>query len=298
MENYHVPVMLQESMEGLAIKPDGTYVDLTFGGGGHSKAILERLSPKGRLFSFDQDRDVLPNVPDDPRLTFVQSNFRYLGNFLRFYQTGPVDGILADLGVSSHHFDEMQRGFSFRFDGPLDMRMNQRSALTAWKVVNEYSEEALADVLYYYGEVEQSRRFAKAIVNARAERTIDSIYAFCEVLRPQLPKEEKKELARIFQALRIEVNDEMGALKQMLLATAPALASGGRLCVITYHSLEDRLVKNYMKAGNFTGKVEQDFYGNRLSSLKPVGKVTTATQQEVEDNPRARSGKLRTAVKL
>lgn len=298
MENYHVPVMLQESMEGLAIKPDGTYVDLTFGGGGHSRAILERLSPKGRLYSFDQDRDVLPNVPDDPRLTFVQSNFRYLANFLRFYQTGPVDGILADLGVSSHHFDEMQRGFSFRFDGPLDMRMNQRSTLTAWKVVNEYSEEALADVLYYYGEVEQSRRLAKAVVNARTEQPIDTISAFCEVLRGQLPKEDKKELARIFQALRIEVNDEMGALKQMLLATAPALAPGGRLCVITYHSLEDRLVKNYMKSGNFTGKVEQDFYGNRMVRLKPVGKMTTASPQEVESNPRARSGKLRTAVKL
>lgn len=291
--------MLKECMEGLDIRPDGLYVDLTVGGGGHSRAIMERLSPDGRLIGFDQDSDVKGNLPADERFTFVHGNFRYLENFMDYYGlTGRVNGLLADLGVSSHHFDEAERGFSFRFDGPLDMRMNRASSLTAETVVNDYPEERLADVLYCYGEVERSRAIARAVCKARAKGRLTSIFALRDTLLPFARRDEKKELARVFQALRIEVNDEMGALRQMLESCQRVLAPGARLCVITYHSLEDRLVKNYMKAGNFNGEARQDFFGNRQAPFRPVGKLRAPTEQEITENPRARSGKLRVATRV
>lgn len=301
MENvYHTPALLQPCMDGLQIKSSGIYVDVTFGGGGHSREILKNLGTDGHLYSFDQDLDALQNVVDDTRFTFVRSNFRYLSNFLRYYGVESVDGILADLGVSFHHFDEAERGFSFRFDGALDMRMNQRSEFTAADLLNTYDEKALSDVFYQYGELSNARKLASAIVKMRASKPFVRIADLVDVVEPFVGKDkQKKDMARLFQALRIEVNHEMDALKEMLQQSLETLCVGGRLVVLTYHSLEDRLVKNFMKAGNFEGKVEQDFYGNRLSPFKLVNnKVIVASEEEVEANPRSRSAKLRIAEKV
>ena len=299
-EAYHIPALLTETIDGLNIKADGVYVDVTFGGGGHSKEILKHLNENGRLLGFDQDEDAFQNVIDDKRFTFVRSNFRYLRNFLKYHEIEKVDGILADLGVSFHHFDTSERGFSFRFEGKLDMRMNTRSPLTAAKVVNEYSEEQLADVLYLYGELHNSRRIASAIAKERNTQPIRTIEQFVEILKPFFPKErEKKDLARVFQALRIEVNKEMRVLQELLAQSVEVLNPGGRLVVLTYHSLEDRLVKNFFRSGNFEGKLEKDFFGNILTPLKVVNnRVITASDEETARNPRARSAKLRIAVKL
>lgn len=297
---YHTPALLMPCMEGLQIKPSGTYVDVTFGGGGHSREILNRLGEEGHLYSFDQDLDAIQNAFEDSRFTFVRSNFRFLSNFLKYYGVEKVDGILADLGVSFHHFDEADRGFSFRFDGALDMRMNQRAELTAADVLNTYPEQHLADIFYQYGELSSARRIASAVVKRRSAQSFSQISDLVEVAEPLLGKDkQKKDMARLFQAVRIEVNHEMEALKEMLTQSLDALAVGGRLVVLTYHSLEDRLVKNFMKAGRFDGKVEQDFYGNRLSPFKLVNnKVIVASDEEVAENPRSRSAKLRIAEKL
>lgn len=298
---YHVPVLLKQSVDGMAVRPDGIYVDVTFGGGGHSREILSRLGAEGHLYSFDQDADAERNIPDaDGRFTFVRSNFRYLTNWMRYYGVDGVDGILADLGVSSHHFDDETRGFSFRFDAPLDMRMNGRAGLTAADVVNRYDEESLARLFYLYGEMKNSRRLAAAIVRGRADRPVVTVADFVELVRPLTGRErEKKDMAKVFQALRIEVNHEMDALREMLDAAVRVLRPGGRLVVLTYHSLEDRMVKNYMKSGNAEGKVEQDFYGNRLAPLRPVNnKVVVPDEAEQVANPRSRSAKLRVAEKL
>lgn len=299
-ELYHVPVLLNESVDGLNIHAGGVYVDVTFGGGGHSKEILRRMDASGRLYGFDQDLDVLKNVVDDKRFVFVRSNFRYLENFLKYHDVEQVDGVLADLGVSSHHFDDSERGFSFRFDGKLDMRMNKKATLTATDVINEYDEERLATIFYLYGELKNSRKLASAIVKARAEKRIEQISDFLAVVKPLYGKErEKKELAKVFQAIRIEVNQEMDALKEMLEAATRVLKPGGRLVVITYHSLEDRLVKNMLKTGNFEGKVQQDIYGNADTPYKLVNnKVIVANENEQLVNPRSRSAKLRIAEKL
>ena len=296
---YHVPVLLKESVDGMNICPNGTYVDVTFGGGGHSREILSRLEKDGRLLGFDQDEDAERNIVDDPRFIFVRSNFRYLHNFLRYHDIEKVDAILADLGVSSHHFDDSERGFSFRFDGVLDMRMNKRAGLTAADVVNTYAEERLADIFYLYGELKNSRKLASVIVKARANGQIKTIGEFLEIIKPLFGRErEKKELAKVFQALRIEVNQEMEALKEMLTAATEALKPGGRLVVITYHSLEDRLVKNIMKTGNVEGKTTQDFFGNLQTPFKLVNnKVIVPDEEEIERNPRSRSAKLRIAEK-
>jgi 16S rRNA (cytosine1402-N4)-methyltransferase len=296
---YHVPALLSETIEGLNIKPDGVYVDVTFGGGGHSREILAQLGPKGRLLGFDQDLDAVKNSLDDKRFTFVRSNFRYLKNFLKYHNIEKVDGILADLGVSSHHFDEAERGFSFRFDGALDMRMNTESKLTAAVILNTYSEEQLADVFYLYGELHNSRKIARTIVQSRTQKPIESIFQFIEILKPYFGREkEKKDMARVFQALRIEVNKEMEVLEELLIQSLDVLNKGGRLAILTYHSLEDRLVKNYFRSGNFEGKLEKDFYGNIIAPLKPVNnKVIIASAEEIERNPRARSAKLRVAEK-
>lgn len=296
---YHVPVLLRESVDGMNIRPNGTYVDVTFGGGGHSREILSRLEKDGRLLGFDQDEDAERNIVDDPRFIFVRSNFRYLHNFLRYHGIEEVDAILADLGVSSHHFDDSERGFSFRFDGDLDMRMNKRAGLTAADVLNTYEEERLADIFYLYGEVKNSRKLASVIVKARAAGPIKTIGEFLEIIKPLFGRErEKKELAKVFQALRIEVNQEMEALKEMLATATEALKPGGRLVVITYHSLEDRMVKNIMKTGNVEGKTTQDFFGNLQTPLKPVNnKVIVPNEKEIERNPRSRSAKLRIAEK-
>jgi len=297
---YHTPALLNETIDGLAIKPDGIYVDVTFGGGGHSREILSRLDEKGKLLGFDQDEDAIKNTINDPRFTFVRSNFRYLKNFLRYHNIEKVDGILADLGVSSHHFDEAERGFSFRFDGVLDMRMNTKSPLSAAVLLNTYSEEQLANVFYLYGELRNSRKIAKMIVDARAKKPFNMIFPFIELLKPHIGREtEKKDMARIFQALRIEVNKEMDVLKSLLEQSLEVLNPGGRLVVLTYHSLEDRLVKNFIRSGNFEGKIEKDFFGNILSPLKAVNtKVIIAGNEEIERNPRARSAKLRIATIL
>lgn len=294
---YHIPALLTETIDGLNIKPDGIYVDVTFGGGGHSREILSKLGEKGKLLGFDQDEDAVKNKIDDSRFVFVRSNFRYLKNFLRYHNIDKVDGILADLGVSSHHFDEAERGFSFRFDGALDMRMNTKSPLTAAVLLNTYSEEQLADVFYLYGELHNSRKIAKTIVNARTKQPFDQIFPFIEVLKPFFGREkEKKDMARVFQALRIEVNKEMDVLKSLLEQSLEVLNPGGRLVVLTYHSLEDRLVKNFIRSGNFEGKIEKDFYGNVLSPMKAVNnKVIIADDAEIVRNPRARSAKLRIA---
>ncbi|GHT34505.1 ribosomal RNA small subunit methyltransferase H [Bacteroidia bacterium] len=302
MENltkaYHIPVLLNESMEGLDVHPSGVYVDVTFGGGGHSRAILERLGDEGRLYGFDQDADTELYIPNDSRFVFVRSNFRFLYNFMRYHKVaGKVDGLLADLGVSSHHFDEQERGFSFRFDGQLDMRMNTRSERTAAGVLNTYTEEALADMLYLYGELKQARPLASLLVRTRERKKLETIADLLEAVSPYTGKDkEKKFLAQLFQSLRIEVNDEMRALKEMLSQTLLTLKPGGRLVVITYHSLEDRLVKNFLKTGNFEGKTEQDFYGNIQTPFRLINhKVITPSDEEVARNPRSRSAKLRIA---
>ena len=296
---YHVPVLLKPSVDGMNIRPDGTYVDVTFGGGGHSREILSRLGDGGRLLGFDQDEDAEQNIVDNPHFIFVRSNFRYLHNFLRYHDIEEVDAILADLGVSSHHFDDSERGFSFRFDGTLDMRMNKHAGDTAADIINTYDEERLADIFYLYGELKNSRKLASVLVKARAGQKITTIGEFLEVIKPLFGRErEKKELAKVFQALRIEVNQEMEALKEMLYAATEALKPGGRLVVITYHSLEDRMVKNMMKTGNVEGKMEKDFFGNVQTPFRLVNnKVIVPDETEIERNPRSRSAKLRIAEK-
>ena len=301
-EEYHVPVLLQEAVDGLDVQPGGIYVDLTFGGGGHSREILRRLKGTGHLYSFDQDQDALLNAAElegEENFTFIRSNFRFLKNWMLYYGHEQVDGILADLGVSSHHFDEETRGFSFRFDAPLDMRMNQRADLNAKRVVEEYSEEQLSDILYLYGELKNSRRIASAIVKARQQKPIATTTELVEVLKPLMGYDrEKKDLARVFQALRIEVNGEMVALRQMLGAASELLKPEGRLSILTYHSLEDRMVKNMVKAGNAEGKVETDFFGRSNTPLEAVNRsVITPDAEEQNSNPRSRSAKLRIAVK-
>jgi 16S rRNA (cytosine1402-N4)-methyltransferase len=297
---YHVPVLLKESVDGMNIGKGGNFVDVTLGGGGHSREILSRLDKDGHLYSFDQDADAEKNVEANDKFTFVRSNFRYLKNFMRYYGVEHIDGLLADLGVSSHHFDDSDRGFSFRFDGQLDMRMNQRAGMTAADVVNTYDEAKLADVFYLYGEIKNSRRLASAIVAARKEKKIQTIEDFLNIVRPFCgKKDEKKELAKAFQALRIEVNHEMDALKEMLQSATELLRPGGRLVVITYHSLEDRIVKNLMKTGNVEGKEDKDFYGRSNSPYRLVNnKVIVPDADEQERNPRSRSAKLRIAEKI
>ena len=299
-DTYHVPVLLKESVDGLDIQPDGIYVDVTFGGGGHSREILRRLGPNGRLFGFDQDADAEQNICGDERFTFVRSNFRYLKQWMRYYGVEQIDGLLADLGVSSHHFDDPERGFSFRFDeAALDMRMNKRAGMTAADVVNGYTEEQLADVFYLYGELKQARRIAAALVKARQQAPITTIGQLLKSTEQIFARErEKKEVTKLFQALRIEVNHEMAALREMLLGACRLLRPGGRLSVITYHSLEDRIVKNVMRSGNAEGRVEQDFYGRIQSPLHLIyNRVITPSAEELEQNPRSRSAKLRIAEK-
>jgi len=297
MSEYHVPVLLHESVEGLAIKPSGTYVDCTFGGGGHSRLILEKLGPEGRLVVFDKDEDAKANAPQDPRLHFMASDFRFIRNYLKFLKIKEVDGILADLGVSSHQFDTPDRGFSIRFEAVPDMRMDKNAPLSASDVLNGYEQEELARVLYQYGELNNSRRVAAALV---AKRPIESTSALREALAPFYRKQdEHKFLAVVFQALRIEVNDELAALREMLSASQDLLVKGGRLSVISYHSLEDRLVKNFIRAGNFSGQPEKDFYGNPLVQMKAVNRqVIIPDEEEIKKNNRARSAKLRIAEKL
>lgn len=301
-EEYHVPVLLQAAVDGLNVQPGGIYVDLTFGGGGHSREILRRLKGTGHLYSFDQDQDVLLNAAElegEKNFTFIRSNFRFLKNWMLYYGHEQVDGILADLGVSSHHLDEEGRGFSFRFDAPLDMRMNQRASLDAKRIVEEYSEEQLSDILYLYGELKNSRRIASAIVKARQQKPITTTTELVEVLKPLMGYDrEKKDLARVFQALRIEVNGEMVALRQMLGAASELLKPAGRLSILTYHSLEDRMVKNMVKAGNVEGKVETDLFGRSDAPLEAVNRsIITPDAEEQNNNPRSRSAKLRVAEK-
>ena len=315
-ETYHVPVLLKESVNGLHIKPNGIYVDVTFGGGGHSREILSRLGADGHLFSFDQDADAENNIfedrgdakdcsneqkgkrfVDDSRFTFVRSNFRFLKNWMQYYGIEQIDGLLGDLGVSSHHFDDESRGFSFRFDAPLDMRMNKRAGKTAADIVNEYDEEQLANLFYIYGELKNSRRIASTLTNARRQKPIATTSDFISAVEPLFKRErEKKDMAKLFQALRIEVNHEMTALKEMLMAATDVTKPGGRLSIITYHSLEDRIVKNIIKTGNIEGKVEQDFFGHIDSPYKLINnKVIVPSEEEQSQNPRSRSAKLRIA---
>lgn len=304
---YHIPALLSQSLDALDLRPDGVYVDCTLGGGGHSRAILAALDPArgGHLLSFDQDRDAIARADVDPDFagnegfTAVLGNFRFLRNFLRFYGYSTVDGILADLGVSFHHFDDPSRGFSFRWDGPLDMRMNRNAPRPASALLEEATEEELADIFYLYGELKQARKFARAIVNARRQAPVDTVERLLDIVRPLInPRQEKKELAQLFQALRIVVNNEIEALRQLLTQALEALKPGGRLAIITYHSLEDRLVKNFMKTGNLEGKAEKDFFGRSLSPLKCLtSKPITPDMEEMERNPRSRSAKLRVAVK-
>lgn len=297
---YHVPVLLEESIELLDIQPNGTYCDLTFGGGGHSRRILQSLGEGGRLFSFDQDRDTLRNAPDDERFNYAESNFRFLRGALRLREVKQVDGILADLGVSSHHFDATERGFSFRGEAPLDMRMNQRGGRTAADIVNQYDAEALGRILKEYGELDTTWKIASCIVRAREQAPILTTAQLVEAVKPCTPKrDESKFLTKLFQALRIEVNGEMEALKMALEQSLKVLRPGGRLVVISYHSLEDRLVKNFMRSGNFEGKVEQDFFGRSQTPFEVVTrKAVVPTNEEVARNPRSRSAKLRAAIKL
>lgn len=294
---YHIPALLRETIDGLEIKSDGVYVDCTFGGGGHAREILNQLGEHGKLFGFDQDMDAYRNAVEDKRFTFVHGNFKYLKNYLHFHGVDKVDGVLADLGVSFHHFDAQDRGFSFRFDGKLDMRMNQNASLTAAKILNTYTEEQLADVFYLYGELRNARQIARAIVKYRANSQLDDTSSFVEMLNPIFFKEkEKKDLTLVFQALRIEVNNEMNALKSLLRHSVEVLKPDGRLAIITYHSLEDRLVKNFIKAGNFEGKLEKDFYGNIIAPMKAINnKVIIPSDEEIAHNPRSRSAKLRIA---
>ena len=299
IDTYHVPVLLNESIDGLDIKSDGIYVDVTFGGGGHSREILSRLGNAGHLYSFDQDADAENNVEPQDNFTFVRSNFRYLKNWMRYYGVEGIDGLLADLGVSSHHFDDETRGFSFRFDAPLDMRMNKRGGDTAADLLNKCSEEERADMFYLYGELKNSRRIAATIVKARGQKPFETTQDLIDATQPLFPKERgKKEMAKLFQALRIVVNHEMSALREMLEAATELLKPGGRLSVITYHSLEDRIVKNMMKAGNPEGKMKQDFFGRVETPFKLVNnKVIVPDEDEQERNPRSRSAKLRIAEK-
>jgi 16S rRNA (cytosine1402-N4)-methyltransferase len=298
-QSYHVPVLLKESVEGLNIHPQGTFVDATLGGGGHAAEILKYLGSKGRLYAFDQDADAEQNILPDKRFTFIRSNFRYFANFMDWYQEEAIDGLLADLGVSSHHFDDETRGFSFRFEGDLDMRMNKRAGKTAADILNTYTEEALADVFYWQGELRNARAIAKAILKKRSEKKIQTVPDFLDVLKPYSSREnEKKQLAQAFQALRIEVNGEMDALKDLLMQVGDYLKPGGRLVIITYHSLEDRLVKRFLKTGNFQGETEKDFFGNSRSPFKMINnKVIIPGKEEIEQNPRSRSAKLRIAEK-
>ncbi|MDR3266569.1 MAG: 16S rRNA (cytosine(1402)-N(4))-methyltransferase RsmH [Tannerella sp.] len=296
---YHIPALLKDSIDGLNIQKKGVYVDVTFGGGGHSRSILAHLGKSGRLYAFDQDADAALNIIDDERFTFVRSNFRYISNFLRFHKAFEIDGILADLGVSSHHFDDEERGFSFRFDGELDMRMNKQAEKTACDVLNAYSVEKLSDVFSLYGELKEADKIAFHIVRQREKKPLQKTSDLLEILKPFCRREkEKKFLAQAFQALRIEVNDEMSALRKLLSQAEKLLRTGGRLVVISYHSLEDRLVKNFMKTGNFEGRVKQDVFGNFNSSFKPVGKMIVPTEEEAVVNTRARSAKLRIAEKI
>ena len=328
-EIYHIPAMLRETIQGLNIQPDGLYVDVTFGGGGHSRAILDALRAVqngsgvqefrgGKLYSFDQDLDAYENAENSVVQEFsslgvwqfVHGNFRYLRNFMDYYGVEQIDGLLGDLGVSFHHFDCPERGFSFRFSAPLDMRMNQSGGRTAADILNSYSEEDLARVLYMYGEMNNSRQIAKKIVKARSQKAIERTEELVELAigngrwaigdngEIEVPTVAKKDLAKLFQALRIEVNDEMGALREMLLAAKDLLKPGGRIAILTYHSLEDRMVKNFLRSGNLEGKIEKDFYGNILSPFKVIEKGLTASAEEVERNPRARSAKLRVAEKI
>ncbi|WP_028891255.1 16S rRNA (cytosine(1402)-N(4))-methyltransferase RsmH [Tenacibaculum sp. 47A_GOM-205m] len=295
--SYHSPVLLKESVDALSIKEDGVYVDVTFGGGGHSREILSRLGEKGRLFAFDQDPDAQQNKIDDPRFVLIGENFRFISRFLRFYGVKKVDGVLADLGVSSHQFDEAERGFSTRFDADLDMRMDQKSELSGKKIINTYTEEQLSDILFLYGELRNARTLAKTIVEARAEKEIKTSFELKEVLQRFLPKaKEHKILAQIFQAIRIEVNQELEVLKEFLQQIPQLLNEDGRLSVISYHSLEDRLVKRFIRTGLFSGEPEKDFYGNTNEPMKKVGKMIVPTKEEIKENNRARSAKLRIAT--
>ena len=297
---YHVPVLLNESIDGLNIKKDGIYIDVTFGGGGHSREILSRLEGDARLFSFDQDQDAELNIIKDDRFTFVRSNFRYIKNWMRYHGIEQIDGLLADLGVSSHHFDDETRGFSFRFDAPLDMRMNKRGGQTAADIINGYDEQRLADIFFLYGELKNARKIASALAKARNAKRIETTNDLMEATEKLFRQErEKKEMAKMFQALRIEVNHEMDALKDMLKGATELLAPGGRLSVITYHSLEDRMVKNIMKTGNVEGKMEKDFFGRTETPFKLINnKVIIPSEEEQERNPRSRSAKLRIAEKI
>ncbi|MGX8689065.1 MAG: 16S rRNA (cytosine(1402)-N(4))-methyltransferase RsmH [Bacteroidaceae bacterium] len=296
---YHVPVLLKASVEGLVTDPDGVYVDATFGGGGHSREILSRLGSKGHLYSFDQDADAMQNIIPDERFTFVYSNFRYMFNFMRWYGQVEVNGILADLGVSWHHFDDSNRGFSFRFDGPVDMRMNQKEGMSAADVLNDYPEERLSQLFWLYGELQNGRQVASAIERYRRNRRIETVPQLLEAVRPVMGRErEKKDAAKLFQALRMEVNHEVDALREMLESSAGLLAKGGRLVVITYHSIEDRMVKNLMKSGNIEGDIKTDFYGNREVPFRMLGKPVVPDAAEQASNPRSRSAKLRIAEKI
>ena len=295
---YHNPVLLHSSLEGLNIKPNGVYVDVTFGGGGHSRAILERLNENGRLFGFDQDPDAAAHKIEDSRFEFVAANFCYLSQYLKFHKVKSVDGILADFGVSSNQFDTRERGFSIRTEGRLDMRMNQSQNKDAYKVINEYGEEALSNILYNYGELHNAKSLAKNIVSARSEKELKSTQDLIEVVKPLVPQRiENKVLAQLFQAIRIEVNSELEVLQSFLVQAEAFLNSGGRLVCISYHSLEDRLVKRFFNSGNFEGEVKKDFYGNPQISLKRVGKLILPDEKEINNNGRARSAKLRIAEK-
>lgn len=300
MNAYHIPALLDQTMEGLNINPNGIYVDVTFGGGGHSRAILNQLSSSGKLFAFDQDKEAMVNGIDDERFIFVHGNFEYLSNFLRFYQVTEVDGILADLGVSFHHFDSPERGFSFRFEGALDMRMNIQSELTAEMVVNRYSEEKLADLFYHYGELKAARRLAALIVERRIHQPFKTTQDLSEVMQQVFKSErEKKEMAKAFQALRIEVNHEMDSLEEFLIQTPRLLKEKGRLVVITYHSLEDRMVKNFMRSGNVEGSISKDFFGHIQTPWRTItGKPIIPNEEEISINPRSRSAKLRIAERI
>lgn len=297
---YHIPALLPQTIEALDISPNGTYIDVTYGGGGHSRAIVEKLSNEGHLYGFDQDMDAVSRAMTDSRFTIVHSNFRFIVNFMRYHKVDEVDGILADLGVSFHHFDDPDRGFSFRWNGPLDMRMNRSSSLTAAEVVNTYSEERLADIFYLLGEIKNARRVASAIVKARNNAEITTIEQLLDVVTPLIdPARHKKELAKLFQALRIEVNHELNVLEEFLNGALKLLKTDGRIAIITYHSLEDRLVKNFFRTGNFEGKENKDFFGRNLSPFKLLtSRPIVPDDDEVERNPRSRSAKLRVAIKL
>ncbi len=298
MNQYHIPVMLKQCIEGLNIRPDGVYVDATFGGGGHAREIVAQLKT-GRLYAFDQDEDALQNVYDDERLVFIRSNFRYIRNFLRYNSVEQVDGILADLGVSSHDFDQPERGFSFRYDAPLDMRMNREGSLTAADIINQYDHDKLTTLFHDYGEIKQAGRLASAIITARESELLSTTEKLLNAIKHLVPRAiEKKYLAQVFQSLRMEVNDETGALREFLTNSLTLLKPGGRLVVLTYHSIEDRLVKNFLKSGNFEGNVKQDFYGNFITPFELINRrVMVPDEAEVIENPRSRSAKLRVAEK-